>query len=192
MLQKTQIIIVTTVAIIFFVFGYAFSFLFKIESLGISNNSYQAGWDAAKNRLLGGGFYVPLAEVKVLSGEIKDINDDKITFKIHPLEPLADPSLDERIAVVNSITKIYKMEPKTQKDYMTGIDAYNKARKAGKLVDFPLMYDKIEIPASDLKTGQKINVSADENIIEAKQFIALEIIVNSSTLPAFSAPAPTQ
>lgn len=193
MLQKTHwIIIVTFTAVIFFAMGFIFSYLGNRTP--ISGNSFQAGWDAAKKRLSDSGASPSSGmniEVKSLTGEISEISGDKITLKIRPLEPLADASLDTRIIVVDSATKIYSLEPKDQKEFTAEMDAYNKKMRAGVAQTIsttsatsttpvtpilpPEGFKRTVISISDLKVGQMINVSSDKNIKEVKEFNATEI-----------------
>jgi len=88
------------VALIFFSLGYLIGSA-KVSPTGklaIGANTFQAGWEAAKKRLADSGFAAPMANLEInnVSGQVTAIQDNAITLKIRPLEPLADPSLDER------------------------------------------------------------------------------------------------
>ncbi len=206
MFKKTQLIVIIGIALIFFVFGYLIRGA-KVNSTGQSvkgADTFQAGWDAAKTRLVDSGFIMPGGvniEIRNLNGEIKEINGDKITLKIRPFEPLADASLDTRIIVVDSATKIYSLETKDSKEYMAEVDAYNKKIQAINStaplapITPPDRFDKSEISLSDLEVGQMISVTSGENIKETKEFKALEINYNQPpivpTPPAVPAAAPT-
>lgn len=188
MLKKTHwiIIIVMFTAVVFFTMGCIFSFLGSNTSVG--GNSYQAGWDAAKQRLSdsgmfpGGGMNI---EIKALTGEITEISGDKITVKIRPLEPLADASLDTRTVVVDSATKMSALQPKDQKEFLAEMDAYTKKIKANTaqmatatpatLIAMPDGFNRTTISISDLKVGQMINVLSEKDIKEVKEFKASEI-----------------
>lgn len=181
------------VAVVFFGVGYftSASGIFAFLS-GVSQNTFQAGWDAAKKRLVETGFAGPIRadmEVKNISGEIQKIDGNKITLKIHPLEPLADPSLDTRIVVVDSATKIYGVAAKDPKEYAAEVKAYEKNRKPADPITLPDSFKKIEISVSDLKAGDVISVIAEKDIKEAKEFAALEINLNKPAAPIV-APAP--
>ncbi|MFA5099162.1 MAG: hypothetical protein WC461_03070 [Candidatus Paceibacterota bacterium] len=184
MSKKIQLITIISVAIIFFLSGYAVSFLVNKNGIApAENNSFQAGWDAAKKRLIDSGFISSLgmnAEIKTLNGEIKEINGNKITLKIQPIEPLTDESLDTRIIVVDSTTKIYSMTMKDLKEYQAEVDAYNKKIKTDPKAVSPYPFIKTEVSISSLKTGQLINVIADKDIKEVKEFNAVEISTNNA------------
>ena len=67
-----------------------------VTSTGNQNNSFQSGWDAAKERLSQShmGMVIPAGtEIKNISGTIQKIDGNKLTLKINPLEPLSDPNL---------------------------------------------------------------------------------------------------
>lgn len=188
MSKKTQIIIIILVALIFFGLGYAFSFLKNKVSVN-SNDTFKAGWEAAKTRLIDSGFVrANNLEARQVFGEIKEINGDKITLKIRPVEPLADESLDTRVIVVDQATKIYTLEMKDSKEYEAEVNAYNKLPKDKRPVDLPDSFKKSETSLSDLKVGQMISAQAGENIKETKEFNVIEIdytkLVVSSTAPA--------
>lgn len=220
MIKKTKWLIFVGVAVIFFVFGYVIAFV-KISPSGTSlvsvgPNTYQAGWDAAKQRLIDSGS-VPSTgmnvEVRAVSGQITEINGDKITLKIRPLEPLADASLDTRIITVDSNTKITSMVPKDPKEFATEMEAYSKKMsaninvtpnmtKVGSTSTPPVPYvpitppesfTKTTISVSDLKVGQTINVTTDKNIKDVKEFSATEISYYAPMTPTnIPIPAPAQ
>jgi len=193
--MKKTIIISLVVALVFFTLGYL------IGSINITPtgqlvkgaNTYQAGWDAAKKRLSDSGFAAPMAnlEIKNVSGQAIAVQGDAITLKIGPLEPLADPSLDERTINVDANTKIYILEQKDQTQYQSEMAEFNKkmqeqlknppkpgetpAAAAGAIMP-PEFFVKKEASISDIKVGMNINViAADKDIKNAKQFSAAEI-----------------
>ena len=183
MSKKIQLIIAISIAVAFFGMGYGSSFLInKNGAMSTGENSFQAGWDAAKKRLADSGFVSPNGnmEIKSLNGEIKEVNGDKITLTIRPLEPLADESLNTRIIIVNSDTKIYSLEMKDQEKYMAEMAAYEKKRKATDPIILPESFIKTEISILDLAIGQIISVIADKDIKEVSEFNAVEIRSNKT------------
>lgn len=188
MSKKTQLIILIFIAVIFFTFGYVFSFLRNNISVN-NNDTFKAGWEAAKNRLIEGGFVrTNNLEVRQVFGEIKEINGDKITLNIRPVEPLADKSLDTRVIVIGQATKIYNLEMKDSKEYEAEVNAYNKITPDKRPADIPDSFKKSEISLSDLKVGQMISAQAGENIKEVKEFNVIEIDYTKPVVP-FTAPA---
>lgn len=202
--MKKTIIISLVVALVFFALGYLIKGA-KINPTGQSvkgADTFQAGWDAAKTRLAESGLAGGALnmEIRQLYGEIKEINGDKITLKIRPLEPLADVSLDTRTVVVDKTTKIYSLEMKDSKEYLAEMAAYNKKiQPINSTAPFtpiapPDGFKKSEISLADLKVGQMINVTAENNIKTIKEFTALEISYNqlvAPTPPAVPATAST-
>ena len=184
MFQKIHwIVIVTFTAVVFFMMGCIFSYLGSSTSVG--GNTYQSGWDAAKQRLSDSGMFPSSGmniEIKSLTGEITEINGDKITVKIRPLEPLADASLDIRTVVVDSATKMFALQPKDQKEFLAEMDAYTQKIKANTAqmatttpITMPDGFNRTTISMSDLKVGQTINVLSETNIKDVKEFNASEI-----------------
>ena len=192
------------VALIFFSLGYLIGSA-KVSPTGklaISANTFQAGWEAAKKRLADSGFAAPMANLEInnVSGQVTAIQDNAITLKIRPLEPLADPSLDERIVKVDANTKIYTLEQKDQAEYQKEMADFDKkmqeqlknppkpgetpAAAAGAIMP-PEFFVKKEASISDIKVGMNINViAADKDIKNAKQFSAAEI--NLQPAPAIA------
>ena len=194
------------VALIFFSLGYLIGSA-KVSPTGklaISANTFQAGWEAAKKRLADSGFAAPMANLEInnVSGQVTAIQDNAITLKIRPLEPLADPSLDERIVKVDANTKIYTLEQKDQAEYQKEMADFDKKMQEqmknppepGQApippvgdVGPPEFFVKKEASISDIKVGMNINViAADKDIKNAKQFSAAEI--NLQPAPAAAIP----
>lgn len=165
------------------------------KNFSTENDTYVAGWNAAKKRIAESGLW-PIsanAEIKNVSGEVKSIKDNQITIKIHALEPLADPDLDERIIEVDNNTKIYSLTSKDQKEYQAAIEEFNKkmqeraktpaapgvvATTPAATVIPPEPYNKKLVPIADIKTGMQLNVvAAEKDIKSIKKFKASEIIL---------------
>jgi hypothetical protein len=189
-----KIIISLILALVFFVFGYF------IRGLTIGNNSYQAGWDAAKQRLADSGLSSPVGnfEIKNVSGQVTAVQGNTITLKIRPLEPLADANLDERIVTIDANTKIYLLEQKDPTQYQKEMTEFNKktqeqlktpsvpgqtpASPTSAVVP-PEFFVKKLASISDIKIGTMINVVAvDKDIKNTKQFIAAEIYIQQAPI----------
>ena len=201
MTNKRLIVIVLSVAVVCFVLGFLASSQFNTTQgiLG-GKNTFQAGWEAAKARLTETGL-VPMAaniETKTVSGEIKEINGNKISLKIRPLEPLADPELDNRVVTVDDNTKIYQLEPKDPKVYQKELEDFNKKTREqivqpGALpqpVTPPEYFTKKQIKIADLKIGQQVTVTADKDIKNSKEFTAIEISLTSAISPVLTPATP--
>ena len=181
-MKKTkQMIIVISTAVIFLIIGMA-----------IPNGEYQAGWNAAEQRLIETGFAPIMGiedmEIRTVNGTVQEINNDKITLKIYPLEPLADSSLDIRVIEIAN-AKIYKYVEKSQEQFQKEIEEFDtKMREQTENFDLevvdmseppmpPEMFTKQLVSLSDIKVGQQLSVDTDTNIKEIKQFKAFEIII---------------
>ena len=200
MFQQKQIITIILIAVIFFVLGYALNGNGGVSVRGVNSgeDSFQAGWEAAKKRLAETGFG-PISgmgmEVRFISGNIQEVKNDKITIKINPLEPLADPNLDTRIIGL-SHTKIYKMVERDPVQYQKEMNEFNEKMQEqinnpstnGGVMPEPLippeMFNKQEVDISELQVGQQISITTKEDIREIKQFEAEEITIQSN--PNFS------
>lgn len=159
---------------------------------GVTNkteNTFQAGWDAAKQRLAQSQYAASIpvgVEIKSVYGVIQKIDQDKITIKITPLEPLADPVLDLRTVIVDSNTKITLTVEKEQVQFQKEMADYkektSQAQKesddatiAASYVMPPSPFENKEIKLSELKEGQGISANAARDIKEEKEFVALTI-----------------
>jgi len=181
-MKKTkQIIIVTSTAIVFLIIGMA-----------ITAGEYQAGWNAAEQRLIETGFAPMMGmgdtEIKTVMGTIQEVNNDKIILKIFPLEPLADSSLDIRVVEIAN-AKIYKFIEKDQEQFqkeMKEFDAKMEKQVENfnpEVVDMseplmpPDMFTKQLVSLNDIKVGQQLTVETNTDIKEVKQFKASEIAI---------------
>ncbi|MDP2708526.1 MAG: hypothetical protein Q8O93_00525 [bacterium] len=191
--MKQTIIISLAAALIFFTFGYAVGGNLASQDSGISklakgDNTFAAGWEAARRRLNDSNFF-PLAggEIKSFSGQVEAVEGNKIKLKIRPLEPLADPELDRRIAEVAAETKIYELEQKDERQYQQEMEEFNQKMQSQSLTDPeaenniepaipPEPFVKKTIELAEIKAGSIINVSADQDIKNDKSFLATEII----------------
>jgi hypothetical protein len=162
-------------------------------------NTYQAGWEAAKQRLADSGFSSVMEgmEFRLISGEVlkTEAARGRISISINPLEPLADPELDTRIIIVDSNTKIIKLAEKDMAEYekeMAEFDKQMGEQMAGPdpMVELPMppeFYTRESADISSIVAGQMITVSAGEDIKEKKEFKATEITIQSSlAMPALS------
>ena len=183
--MSKQTITTIIIALVFFGLGFYSGRLYPIGLKG--ENTFEAGWQAAKQRLSETGFMPMFGEdmaITSLSGEVKD---NRISLKISPLEPLADPDLDNRIVEVDEKTKIYRLIEKDPAQYQAEMEEFE--RKMGEEMEnpeeipepvvFPEMYNKEEAGLADIEVDQRISVKTEEDIKEVKQFKAVEITIQS-------------
>ncbi|MBI4812214.1 hypothetical protein HY798_02050 [Candidatus Falkowbacteria bacterium] len=190
-MPKKIIILCVLVSLAALIFSLGVFAGFKIggDEINVRQNTFQAGYEAAKKRLAEGGFFPIMGqiEVKTVSGEVKEIRDGEIVLKIRPLEPLADSELDERIAEVGEETKIYQLTQKDQTVYQKEMEEFNKKLQEQAQdgvsvppVSFtpPTPFDKKEISLSLIKAGRQISISSQNDIKNAKRFKAAEITIS--------------
>jgi len=161
-----------------------FSFLgYFIGNRG--GGAFQAGWDAAGERLESIGYYEQgSSEAYSLGGEIVSVSGNRIGLKLsQPLELLANPDLDNRVIQVNDQTKITirKTSP-AMKEYEEKMRVLEEQAEAESFEpeNWPEPPEESfiiqEISLSDLEIGQRITVKSANNIKDEKEFVALEIL----------------
>ncbi len=173
---------------------------FNKKSNNGTSNSFKAGWDAAMKRFKENGIGPMIdneIEIKNLQGRIEEIKENKINLKLSYINPLSDPDLDVRIIEIDK-AKIYKMEQKDQETFQKEIDEFNKKIKITEktsitsspsiqeltpLLTPPNILVKKEISAADLRVGQQITVTSQNNIKNSKNFSAEEIVIESIIEP---------
>ncbi|MDP2736685.1 MAG: hypothetical protein Q8O59_02770 [bacterium] len=189
--------------------GFGYLFLPKIIGQAVvmkasvgsenKNNTFAAGMKAAYDRLIARGradiamFGYGYQESKIIDGKIKEIKDGQISLDVYPINPLADPALDQRIIKVDETTKIYKQAEKTAEQIKQDNEAFNKqmAEFNQKMKEQPVgqppmpprppePFGKQEIKLTDLKVGDQIMITAEDDIHAAKEFTAEEISVQFS------------
>ncbi|MFH1523062.1 MAG: hypothetical protein ABIE43_04580 [Patescibacteria group bacterium] len=162
------------------------------ESVPSNQDSFQAGWDAARQRLIETGFLKQEKEaIKTISGEVTDVKGNKISLKlVNFFEPLSDPGLDIRIVEADEKTKIDLRSLKDEEQYKNEIEAYEKERQAveetiksqgqsGSGEEEPVKPEPFIVKTgsiSDIKEGVSITVKADNDIKNVKEFKAVEIV----------------
>ena len=195
-LTKQLVVLLIIAGLIFTGFGYFI--LPKIIGQNISSgqNTFAAGLQAAYNRLVARGrsdvalFGYGYAESKIIVGKITEIKDGQISLQVYPVNPLADPQLDERIIKLDGSTKIYRKAEKTpeqikqeQENYIKQTEELNKKMQENKTVGTvetlppPTSFGKEEIKPADLKVGDQIMITANNDIHAAKEFKAEEIML---------------
>ena len=185
MTKQTTIIII---ALIFFILGFVSNNIYDKQIKG--DDTFQAGWQAAKQRLAESNFMPIMEDMEItfISGEVTEVQGNKISLKIQPLEPLADPELDNRIVEIDENTKIYQLVEKDQVEYQKEMEEFNKKmmeqmenpEAMAELDQYPEPYIKEEASLDNIQVGQTINVEAQENIKDVKQFKVIEIIIQSA------------
>lgn len=146
-----------------------------------AGNSFQDGWDAAKNRILQYG-QLPLnsranVEIKNISGTIENILDNSLSIKIKLFDPFSNPDLDTRNIEISAGTKIYQIVSKDKAQMDKELIEYNDNIKKKNFVALPSPITEKEVTLKDLQIGQSIDIYADKNIRDEKNIAATEIII---------------
>jgi hypothetical protein len=148
-------------------------------------NTYEAGWSAARKRLADSdiGPIINVQDMRSVRGVIESIGADRISVRIRPLDPLADPVLDNRVVLVKNTTKIIRLDRKDVKVFQKEMEVFFANIKKGKTSSEPVRppdpFIKSAISVADLKVGDRIVALASEDIKVAKEFVATEIQAES-------------
>ncbi len=135
-----------------------------------------AGLDSAKQRLVG---YLPesVSSVTTLDGMVKEVRDGALivatgSVSANPLDPQGPT---EREVVVDASTKLSEKSPKTSAQMGEEESVYQLAVSQGKSAVAPLPYTLAPLTVVDMKAGDRVRVSANENIYFATSFTATEV-----------------
>ena len=184
-MQKNIKIIILVILLLLLIFGISYFLNIKINN--IRDVSYQKGWDDAKARL-----YAQIGSIAndgvitdMVFGTITEIKGNQINIKISSTELLSNPVLDNRVVAVNDQTQIYKFQLKDKEDYKKELENYYKENNIDVNTFVPSpdkqlgpdKYEKLLTNLESLQAGQVINVYADKNVKEIKNFTAKEIVI---------------
>jgi len=203
--SKQLIIFILITAVLFSAVGfYAAGFTVKRQTadnnttIVDSQDTFQAGWNAAREKLKESGFMI-LGETKGLNGSVKKISGNKIILSTNLINPLDDETLKTRTAVVDSNTIIEIQKEKTQEEITveeaeqsTKIDALKEQKKTAvseeEKMDLEMQIMDLQMPIDffkqekagikDIKAGDNISVTAEEDIAEKKEFTAAWITID--------------
>lgn len=142
----------------------------------ISKDTYQHGWDAARERLYKSGLLEQNERdypIKSVIGQIKNVNQNEVTLEIRPVEALADSGLDIRTVILTEQTKIFRYVKKDEEE----IDREKQeSSEKGEIIE-PEIFKKKEMSLSALQISKRIIAKANHDIRNEKEFNATEIIV---------------
>ena len=199
MLKKILLIIIPLIAI--FALGVFIGTKIKTKTNTGQQDSFRAGWDAAQKRLEESGVAPKLEgmEIKNISGTIQSIDGNKLSIKVaNIMGALSNPELDNRIVEVGDYVKIYELNPKEPQQFQKETEEFLAKLKEANSDDqksalqSPEAFNKKEIKLSDLKVGETVTITADEDVKNKKQFVAKEISVQANLIPETLQVAPVQ
>lgn len=176
--------------------GASFVYFKQAPAPAGTENTYQAGFDAAKKLVLespmGMVFRTP-DDVRALSGSVTAVNGDKITIHTQSTNPFADPALTDRTITITADTKIVKLSQKDPKVMQAEMAAFMKTMQAGKVTTKPVTpptpYTSTVVTSADIAVGATLSVTARENIKNAKEFSASEIQIQQNMASPIAPPA---
>ena len=159
----------------------------QYPSAGIINkeSTFDDGWNAAKDKLEQSGLIRPEpTEIFTITGKITAISGNTISITADQVvaNPLADQAPTERTVTVPARIKIIKSTSKTREQLSAEMTAYEKSlaelKPDTERPSPPLPYAEQEIKLTDLKAGDTISVTSDQNIKFATEIVAKEIKIN--------------
>ncbi len=174
------------------IIGAGASFAFLKSSPTTGNDSYQAGFDAAKQLVLDsslGGMFKTPDDIRSLSGTVTAISGNQLTLHTQSTNPFDDPALADRTVLINASTTVVKLAQKDPKTFQTEMNAFMKATQSGtsQPATPPEPFTRVPATVADIAVGNVVTVSAADNVKTAKSFTASQIQIQQETLPA-SAP----
>lgn len=176
MQKKFLVIFSIFLSVLFFLVGFFSNSLFKTNKNSSDQDTFKAGWDAAKKRLQETnlcGYPILNQEIKTVSGIITKIENNKIYIKANPLEPLSEPELDNRIILLNKDTKLFRINlVENNKEADENFGNYPEEKNYSKTIS-----KKSEINLSDLKIGEFVSADSQSDIKDSKIINAQEIII---------------
>lgn len=143
------------------------------------SSSYQSGFNAAKTVVENSNFgsmYMMPNDFRTIAGTVTDIGENQLTMHFTSLDPFADPSLDNRIVRIDSSTVITSPISPTVPAAMGNIDSSSTSTVAAMPPESPSV-----VAFSNIKVGDAISVTANENIRSVSKFLAKEIQIQQRT-----------
>ncbi len=149
-----------------------------------NQNDYQAGWNAAKKKLVESGL-VPMIDknikIKYLLGVIEKIDGSQLTVKTQSFNPLVNPNSNKRIVLINKDTHFFQLTEKKSQEIEKEMKAFQQAmqtqNKDNKNLIPPTPFSKKTIQLGEIKIGQRISVTSNQDIQEGQKIQAAEIDV---------------
>ncbi len=177
------------VLIIGIIIGTGISFAYLKQALTNGQNSYQAGFNAAKQLVeksrIGSIFRTP-ADIRTISGTVTAVNGNQITIHTQSINPFDNVALNTRIVTVDASTTIIKLTQKDPNVFKAEINKFIKNntytnRKTSQTITPPKPFISTPVTATSIAVGNNIIVTATENIKNMKKFLASKIQIQTIT-----------
>lgn len=162
MLAKIFSYLVMALAIILLIIAGAFAVGYRLGE--------NSGWQKAAVKVSQSNpIFSEPAETKTVVGQIKTIEEDSLTVETWPttFNPLISGQKLLRKIIIDENTGISRQRMKT--------GAEMKAEISKEMPPSPLILEPIK--KEELKVGDKVAVSADENIKDKKEFVATAVVL---------------
>jgi hypothetical protein len=157
------------------------------STTGDYDTAYQAGFEAARARLVERGFIMDTTmydnmPTQTISGTVKDVSGSSLTLEVTPHDPLADVIL--YTVTVDGATKVVNTKPRSEDDIKADTEAYEKAYASydpysadNSTPPSPPSFT-VDVPGtiSDVKIGEWIHITATDNIPAEGSFVAKQIV----------------
>lgn len=149
-------------------------------------NTFESGWKAAKKKIEETP-YIPATttqgEEKTIKGRIIKIESNQITIEARLLNPLDDEKLKTRIVKIDKNTKIVIKKMTDRETMKKEHDDYNKKMEdyrndeISKMPQIPKIFSEINGSIENLEEGQTVTIKSEENIKDALEFNASNILI---------------
>ena len=122
-------------------------------------------------------------EIKSANGIVQKISGNVIILKTSFIDPLANRSTDTLTVKIDANTKFYQLVQRDLAQFQKEMEEFNKkmqeqsANPGDQPLTPPMPQDKKEITLADIKEGQQISISSEENIYNKTEFVAKEVSV---------------
>jgi|SRR3989344_8048022 len=161
-----------------------------------NQNGFNTGYSVARHLIENsylGGIIRTSNDIRTLSGFVVDIGVDRITVRTTPSNPFDNPSLTDRIVLVDSSTTITKFIPKDIDIFKSEMDVFTKVTQSKSTptedtppIAPPTPFTFTTADLVDIKVGNALIVTAPNNIKSVKEFTADKIQIQLLTPPTTS------
>lgn len=178
--QKSSVV----VAVIALVVGAVGGFALGRGAVGSSSDVVKLRMQVEEAKKL---FPALPGDIRSISGTVKEVKGGVITMETFSASPF-DETPRMRNVSVSGDTKITRNEQRDPAAYQRELDAFQKAIQSVKPGSAPPTppnpFREVAVKIEDLKQGDQISVTADENIRDKESFTANTISVFSIAGPA--------
>lgn len=148
-----------------------------------ASQTFQAGWQAANEKIKETGLIPEEAEeITSVRGTVEKIEGNTLTVSVNQVvaNPLDRQAPTTRKVTVNENTALVKRTEKPMEEYLAEEEAYfealEEAENEENLPPAPQSYTEETMTLQDLSAGDRIKITAEENIKYAEEFTASQIV----------------